>query len=148
MVFEVLGENLLTLIKRYQNRGIPRHLVKQITKQLLLALDYLHNECSIIHTDLKPENVLVCIDEDRFVHALGVEHVKPLQNSLSTSSDLPPTDPVRKNIIKIKIFSSNFVFYYSNINVKDLNFLPHLKVEFWPLHHLLQLSTYHHLQIL
>ncbi|CAG8643050.1 10460_t:CDS:2, partial [Dentiscutata heterogama] len=62
MVFEVLGENLLSLIKRYNHRGIPAHLVKQITKQVLMGLDYMHRECGIIHTDLKPENVLVCID--------------------------------------------------------------------------------------
>lgn len=59
MVFEVLGENLLGLIKRYHHKGIPSELVKQITKQVLLGLDYLHRECGIIHTDLKPENVLI-----------------------------------------------------------------------------------------
>lgn len=59
MVFEVLGENLLGLIKRYKYKGIPQVLVKQITKQVLLALDYLHRECGIIHTDIKPENVLI-----------------------------------------------------------------------------------------
>ncbi|WVN90144.1 uncharacterized protein L203_105380 [Cryptococcus depauperatus CBS 7841] len=63
MVFEVLGENLLGLIKRYQHRGVPQHIVKQIAKQVLLGLDYLHKECRIIHTDLKPENVLICIDD-------------------------------------------------------------------------------------
>ncbi|WVR07352.1 hypothetical protein IAU60_004393 [Kwoniella sp. DSM 27419] len=63
MVFEVLGENLLGLIKRYQHRGVPQHIVKQIAKQVLLGLDYLHQECRIIHTDLKPENVLICIED-------------------------------------------------------------------------------------
>ena len=63
MVFEVLGENLLGLIKRWNHRGIPMALVKQITKQVLLGLDYLHRECGIIHTDLKPENVLIEIGD-------------------------------------------------------------------------------------
>jgi serine/threonine-protein kinase SRPK3 len=63
MVFEVLGENLLGLIKRWNHRGIPTALVKQITKQVLLGLDYLHRECGIIHTDLKPENVLIEIGD-------------------------------------------------------------------------------------
>lgn len=67
MVFEVLGENLLGLIKRYNHRGIPMPLVKQITKQVLLGLDHLHRECGIIHTDLKPENVLIEIGD--------VEHI-------------------------------------------------------------------------
>ena len=63
MVFEVLGENLLGLIKRWNHRGIPMALVKQITKQVLLGLDYMHRECGIIHTDLKPENVLIEIGD-------------------------------------------------------------------------------------
>ncbi|KAG0095209.1 SRSF protein kinase 2 [Podila epicladia] len=63
MVFEVLGENLLSVIKRYRHRGIPTHLVRQIIHQVLMGLDYMHRECGIIHTDLKPENVLVCVDD-------------------------------------------------------------------------------------
>lgn len=63
MVFEVLGENLLGLIRRYKHRGIPIIFVKQIAKQLLAALDFLHRKCGVIHTDLKPENVLIEIGD-------------------------------------------------------------------------------------
>ncbi|RFU28577.1 hypothetical protein B7463_g7756, partial [Scytalidium lignicola] len=77
MVFEVLGENLLGLIKRWNHRGIPMPLVKQITKQVLLGLDYLHRECGIIHTDLKPENVLIEIgDVEQIVKTFVKEEAK------------------------------------------------------------------------
>jgi serine/threonine-protein kinase SRPK3 len=59
MVFERLGDNLLTLIKHYNYRGVPLPVVKAITRQVLTGLDYLHRELHIIHTDLKPENVLL-----------------------------------------------------------------------------------------
>lgn len=61
MAFEVLGSNLLDLIKRFNYKGIPVKIVKSICKQTLIGLDYLHTKCEIIHTDLKPENVLLTI---------------------------------------------------------------------------------------
>ena len=64
MVFEVMGVTLLEIIKRYNYKGIPLPLVRIITKQILIGLDFLHRICHIIHTDLKPENVLVCLTND------------------------------------------------------------------------------------
>lgn len=58
LVFEVLGKNLLSLIRVY-DKGLPISVVKIITKQLLVGLDFLHSKCKIIHTDLKPENILL-----------------------------------------------------------------------------------------
>ena len=63
MAFEVLGKNLLSLIKKYDYRGIPLPIVRRITKQMLLSLDYIHRVCGIIHTDLKPENVVFALTE-------------------------------------------------------------------------------------
>ena len=67
MVFEYLGDNLLTLIKYSDYRGIPLHKVKEICFHVLGGLDYLHRQLSIIHTDLKPENILLLsmIDPER-----------------------------------------------------------------------------------
>lgn len=31
--------------------------------QVLQGLDYLHNKCKIIHTDIKPENILLTVNE-------------------------------------------------------------------------------------
>ena len=54
MVFEILGVNLLEVIKRYNYKGAPLPLVRIMAKQCLMGLDYLHRVCKIIHTDLKP----------------------------------------------------------------------------------------------
>lgn len=72
MVFEVLGHHLLKLILRSNYRGIPRENVKTIIRQVLEGLDYLHTKCKIIHTDIKPENVLVCVDES-YIRKLAAE---------------------------------------------------------------------------
>lgn len=72
MVFEVLGHNLLKLILKSNYRGIPLPNVKSIIKQVLEGLDYLHTECQIIHTDIKPENVLICVD-DAYIRKLACE---------------------------------------------------------------------------
>nr|XP_014102663.1 SRSF protein kinase 3 [Bactrocera oleae]XP_036223555.1 SRSF protein kinase 3 [Bactrocera oleae] len=72
MVFEVLGDNLLKLIRKSNYRGIPIENVKSITRQVLEGLDYLHTCCKIIHTDIKPENVLLCVDE-QYVRSLANE---------------------------------------------------------------------------
>jgi len=61
MVFEALGCSLLDLIKRARYQGLPLPIVKRITRQVLVGLDYLH-QLAIIHTDLKPENALVVED--------------------------------------------------------------------------------------
>ncbi|XP_016962530.2 serine/threonine-protein kinase spk-1-like [Drosophila biarmipes] len=59
LVFEVLGDNLFTLIQKSRYRGLPLGNIKQIAMQVLEGLYFLHYKCRIIHTDLKPENVLV-----------------------------------------------------------------------------------------
>uniref|UniRef100_A0A0N4ZIH5 non-specific serine/threonine protein kinase n=1 Tax=Parastrongyloides trichosuri TaxID=131310 RepID=A0A0N4ZIH5_PARTI len=59
MVFEVLGCSLLKLIIKSNYNGLPLEQVREITKQILEALVFLHDKAGIIHTDIKPENVLV-----------------------------------------------------------------------------------------
>ncbi|KAJ6233984.1 protein kinase superfamily protein [Anaeramoeba flamelloides] len=60
MVFELLdGTTLLSLLKKYKYKGIPIKSIKDIIKQVLIALNFLHQKCKIIHTDLKPENIMI-----------------------------------------------------------------------------------------
>ena len=84
MVFEVLGHNLLKFIIESNYEGIPLLNVKVIIKQVLEGLDYLHSKCSIIHTDIKPENVLV-VAEEEVVTGLAGEAVHHYRHDL----DLP-----------------------------------------------------------
>ncbi|OEJ83129.1 Protein kinase dsk1 [Hanseniaspora osmophila] len=88
MVFEVLGENLLALIKQYEHKGIPLVYVKQIAKQLLLCLDFLHRYCGVIHTDIKPENILMEIgDVEGMMRVIEMqnEEKKKLKNQRKNS---------------------------------------------------------------
>ena len=77
MVFEVMGVTLLEIIKKFNYKGIPIPLVRTITKQILIGLDFLHRICHIIHTDMKPENILICLTEDelRSIQETGTYNV-------------------------------------------------------------------------
>jgi hypothetical protein len=58
MVFESLGPSLYDFLKRQQYQPFPISCVRDFARQLLEALEFLHS-FSLIHTDLKPENVLL-----------------------------------------------------------------------------------------
>ncbi|KAK2526670.1 hypothetical protein Q9233_008440 [Columba guinea] len=72
MVFEVLGHHLLKWIIKSNYQGLPLPCVKKIIKQVLQGLDYLHTKCRIIHTDIKPENILLCVN-DQYIRRLAAE---------------------------------------------------------------------------
>ncbi|KAM0949890.1 putative protein kinase CMGC-SRPK family [Dioscorea sansibarensis] len=59
LVIEFLGDSLLRLVRYNRYRGIGLNNVRDICMPILIGLDYLHRELGVIHTDLKPENVLL-----------------------------------------------------------------------------------------
>lgn len=103
MVFEVLGHNLLKLIIKSDYSGIPLQNVKCIIKQVLEGLDYLHTKCNIIHTDIKPENVLICVDE-KYIKNLAKEAAEIHQTGqklpVSFSSTAPKSNLSKPHLTK------------------------------------------------
>ncbi|XP_069550157.1 SRSF protein kinase 3 isoform X1 [Brachyistius frenatus] len=63
LVLEPLGPDLRNLQLCFGNPGLLKPCVKQILTQVLQGLDYLHTHCKIIHADIKPENILLCLEE-------------------------------------------------------------------------------------
>lgn len=84
MVFEVLGFNLLHMIKKTDYKGLGLQLVKKISRDILEGLQYLHSNCGIIHTDIKPENVMAVIGES---HVRNM--VRQINQLMSENSRLP-----------------------------------------------------------
>ncbi|KAL6199809.1 hypothetical protein ACLB2K_029591 [Fragaria x ananassa] len=99
MVFEYLGDNLLTVIKYSDYRGTPLHMVKEIVFHILVGLDYLHRQLSIIHTDLKPENVLLLsmIDPSKDPRKSGVPLVLPTGNDKTATVSGASKDVKKSN---------------------------------------------------
>ncbi|CAH2002751.1 unnamed protein product [Acanthoscelides obtectus] len=96
MVFEVLGHHLLKLIIKSNYRGIPLANVRTIMRQVLEGLDYLHSKCKIIHTDIKPENILVCISEEA-IRRLACEAAEMHQLGMKLPISLISTAPLTNN---------------------------------------------------
>ncbi|TDH10765.1 hypothetical protein EPR50_G00077270 [Perca flavescens] len=104
MVFEVLGHHLLKWIIKSNYQGLPLSCVKSIIRQVLQGLDYLHTKCQIIHTDIKPENILMSVDEP-YVRKLAAEATEwqragappPSGSAISTAPAPKQTVKMSKN---------------------------------------------------
>ncbi|XP_018108154.1 SRSF protein kinase 2 isoform X7 [Xenopus laevis] len=104
MVFEVLGHHLLKWIIKSNYQGLPIRCVKSIIHQVLQGLDYLHSKCKIIHTDIKPENILMCVD-DAYVRRMAAEATEwqkagappPSGSAVSTAPQQKPIGKISKN---------------------------------------------------
>ncbi|KAG8742987.1 serine/threonine protein kinase, CMGC group [Ceratobasidium sp. 414] len=89
MVFEPLGASLLTLIKAHR-KGVPEHLVRQIASQILAGLAFLHDRCGVIHTDLKPENIMISLGGKHDIEAIVQAELASSPRSLSRMVGIPP----------------------------------------------------------
>lgn len=98
MVFETMGPNVLALIKRYNFKGIPLDIVRKVATHTLIGLDYLHRVCGIIHTDLKPENVLVGCPRGVPVNKQGIPLIGNIDPAiLAARKDVPMSAKLMQN---------------------------------------------------
>ncbi|XP_024865959.1 SRSF protein kinase 1b isoform X2 [Kryptolebias marmoratus] len=104
MVFEVLGYHLLKWIIKSNYQGLPLPCVKSIIRQVLQGLDYLHTKCKIIHTDIKPENILLTVNEP-YIKKMAAEATQwqksgappPSGSAVSTAPAPKPSAKMSKN---------------------------------------------------
>ncbi|KAG9453698.1 hypothetical protein H6P81_006602 [Aristolochia fimbriata] len=62
IVFEKLGPSLYDFLRKNSYRAFPIDLVRELGRQLLESVAFMH-DLRLIHTDLKPENILLVSSE-------------------------------------------------------------------------------------
>ncbi|XP_068170950.1 SRSF protein kinase 1b [Antennarius striatus] len=101
MVFEVLGYHLLKWIIKSNYQGLPLPCVKSIIRQVLQGLNYLHTRCKIIHTDIKPENILLTVNEP-YIKKMAAEATQWQKTGVAPpSGSAVSTAPAPKPMVKI-----------------------------------------------
>ncbi|KAI0117968.1 serine threonine protein kinase, CMGC group [Nemania sp. FL0031] len=63
LVHPPLWESVLTFLHRNPVMRLPVPVLTVLLHRLFLALDFLHSECSIIHTDIKADNLMFSIED-------------------------------------------------------------------------------------
>ncbi|PLN85805.1 protein kinase-like protein [Aspergillus taichungensis] len=64
LVHPPLWESVLDFLFRNPVQRLPTPILAVTLHRLFLALDYLHTECKIIHTDIKADNIMFGIADD------------------------------------------------------------------------------------
>ncbi|KAK4447335.1 serine threonine protein kinase [Podospora aff. communis PSN243] len=64
LVHPPLWESVLAFLHRNPVRRLRPTVLAVVLRRLFLALDFLHKECKIIHTDIKADNIMFGIEDD------------------------------------------------------------------------------------
>jgi len=62
-VFLLVGPNLDKWVKQVPDTGLPIPIVRAVVREMLRSLDFLHRKAKIVHTDLKPDNLCLVVDD-------------------------------------------------------------------------------------
>jgi serine/threonine-protein kinase SRPK3 len=112
-VFEIMACSVYSLIHNgpYKN-GLPFNIVKDIIKQLLTSVNIMHNN-KIIHSDIKPENILLCGPN------IYIEEIIKFMNNINIEDEYKNIFIMNK---KNKIFATSKQIY-EKIAIKLYNLL-------------------------
>lgn len=100
MVFELMAGSVYDIMRigKYSS-GLPLNTVKIIMYQLLTAMNILNSNLEKLHTDIKPENILVCGINNKFHKIIEIiKNNKKLQEILNKKNKIDKE--LVKNIIK------------------------------------------------
>jgi serine/threonine-protein kinase SRPK3 len=77
LVHTPLWESALNLKHRNPIRRLPQPIIAFLLKRLFLALDFLHQECHVVHTDIKEANILLPADSSVLTQFENEELAEP-----------------------------------------------------------------------
>ncbi|KAF5648497.1 CMGC SRPK kinase [Fusarium tjaetaba] len=75
LVHPPLWESMWTFLNRNPVRRLPPVVLAVTLRRLFPALDYLHAECTVIHTDIKGDNIMFGIYDDSVFTAFEEEEL-------------------------------------------------------------------------
>ncbi|KAK7417484.1 hypothetical protein QQX98_004604 [Neonectria punicea] len=96
LVFELMGETLRSFGVWFKEFLVPTPCMRRFTIQLLLALDYAHDH-NVIHTDIKPDNILVKFRDHSQIESGYLAEVSiPKQDRAEEKYTVIPSAPLRR----------------------------------------------------
>jgi len=82
MVFPFLEFDLSTYMEKHRPHGIGGRRIRELLKQMLLGLDFLHMH-KVVHRDIKPQNILVSKDHKVKIADFGLSRIVTSTNVLT-----------------------------------------------------------------
>ncbi|KAJ5361948.1 kinase-like protein [Penicillium brevicompactum] len=88
LVHTPLWESVLAFLRRNPVERLPSPVIAVVLHRLFLAMDYLHTECHIAHTDIKADNIMFGIKDDSvFTDFEANELTKPVPRKQVETED-------------------------------------------------------------
>ncbi|KAI8970726.1 kinase-like protein [Trametes punicea] len=88
LVLEPLLQDLRSLSLRFTDHIFPSYFVRLLARQAVLALQYLHEECDIVHTDVKASNFMMVPPGDATAFlAMTIPRLNAAETSARTGPD-------------------------------------------------------------